>query len=652
MLDFIRGRSQSLVIKLVFGIIIIVFVFWGVGNLSGTSSGALAVVNGENISVKDFADQFRSLLEQERRRNPGILHDENALKQLKANVLNAVIASRLLLQEAERLGMIVTPHELRAFIGGMALFQDDSGAFDPQRYKAILGSQNISPGSFEARYSEEILQAKLTRLVATSAKISPEEARGLAAFSLEARTAEYVLFRPENYAGQVNLTEEEIAQAYETGKEGFRRPPLADLEYLILTPKALAKGYPVSEEDASAYYEANSELFQLADVYLSRHIFLAAPPDESGDGNVAKIAEARKTAENIAQQLKDGADFAELARMYSQDTVSAENGGMLGWIEVGKAGSKEFDEAAFALAPGQTSEPVRTAMGFHIIRLEDKKQGGVIPFAEVKENIIAELARKKADADFSGTRKAAEDALVLNTPLAEIAQKFRTEVQETGQIPQSTALEILNLHSDSRAVLENALFAALSDSLEAASRPALPVPLDIVDGIALVRIKDVKPSIIPDLAEVREGIADRLRLDKGKELARTAAEEALPSFTGEIAPKGFKAAVQKTGGALLRASVAVEPELGRSGELVDSLFFSTNKAWLPKVHETEKGFVIARVASIEPLSGKALEEAGKAFLIQGADFRERTLSAALLRNLWDSAEIEVYYDRLDMLVMR
>lgn len=652
MLDFIRGRSQSLVIKVIFGIIIIVFVFWGMGNLSGTSSGALAVVNGENISVKDFADQFRILVEQEKRRNPGILNDENALKQFKSNVLNSVIASRLLLQEAERLGMIVTPHELRALIGGIALFQDDSGAFDPQRYKSILRSQNISPGSFEAQYNEEILQAKLARLIATSAKISPEEARGLAAFSLEARTAEYVLFRPEDYAGQVNLSEEEIAQAYEAGKEGFRRPPLADLEYLILTPKALAKGYPVSDEEAAAYYEANSELFQLADIYLSRHIFLAAPPEESGNENAAKIAEARKAAENIVRQLKDGADFAELARIYSQDKVSSENGGMLGWIEVGKVGSKEFDEAAFALAPGQTSEPVRTAMGFHIIRLEDKKQGSAIPFDEVKESIVAELARKKADADFSETRKAAEDALVLNTPLAEIAQKFQTEVQKTGPLPQNEALALLNLHSDSRAILENALFAALSDSVEDASRPALPVPLDIVDGIALVRIREVRPSVVPDLAEVRETIADRLRLDKGRELARAAAEEALPAFTGETAPKSFRDAVQKTGGTLLRASVAVEPELGRSEELVDSLFFSTNKAWLPRVHETEKGFVIARVASIEPLSGKALEEGEQAFLIQGANFRERNLSTALMRNLWDSAEIEVYQDRLDMLVAR
>lgn len=646
MLDDIRSKAQSWGVKVIFGIIIVVFVFWGVGNMGGTSAGSLAVVNGENVSPRDYVRTLRAYEAQELKRTPDLLTNAEKFNEFKRAILNEMIMGKLRLQEARRLGLVVTPHELKTVIAALPVFQDASGKFDPELYKRILSAQNVNPGEYEASLAEDILDEKLMRYVGMGAGISEAETEKLFTFSLEKRFADYVLFSPAEYRTKVELSEEDITRYYDTHKESFRLPARAKIEYLKLTPETLAGGYDVSDEEAGEYYTKNITKYQNPESFQSRHIFIPAPPEGSTEPGAEKaIADAKATIDEVLAKLKAGGDFGDLARAYSQDAESAQIGGMLNWLSVGQTGSKEFDAAALALKPGQVSAPVRSGYGFHIIRLEDKKPAHTTPFDEVKPDIKAELAKGKADADFEAVQKAADDGLAMNTPFAELAKKFHVNVEETAMVSQNELEKKLALHSDSRQNFVDAIA-----SVAASGAPsAIPVPLNTSDGLCLIRIAEAKASEIPPMGGVRERIIADLQTDRSRLLARTAAEEALPSFTGQDVPAAYKGKVTQSA-AVIRVFPGVEP-LGTVPDLVDALF-SSSGAWLPQVYETPQGPVIARLAKTEPVSKEDWEQRKGIYIAQNKQYWENEARAAFMENLLAAAKIEISQQILDSVSAR
>ena len=177
MLDFIRNKAQSFGVKLIFGLIIVVFVFWGVGNVGQAPKGSLAVVNGEGVTVQDFNKLFKRAVEEQKKTSPDLLSDPAKFKIFKQQVLAQVIMSRLRLQEAARIGLTVTPHELKRVLAGFSVFQDAAGKFDPEAYKRVVASQGLTQGEFESEYSDSLLEEKLMRGVVMSVDVTEAEAR-------------------------------------------------------------------------------------------------------------------------------------------------------------------------------------------------------------------------------------------------------------------------------------------------------------------------------------------------------------------------------------------------------------------------------------------------------------------------------------------
>lgn len=595
MLNTIRNKAQSFGVKLIFGIIIIVFIFWGVGNMNVMSSGALATVNGENITVRDFGKLLNVTVETEKQRQPDITSNPEKFEALKRQVLMEMIYGVLLQQEAKRLGIIVTPHELKASIDKFQVFHDDKGVFDAERYKAVLTANKLTPGEFEDSQRRMLLEGKVMRAVSFSAGISEAEAKEHYRFVLEKRTVEYVLFSNLEYGDKAEVTDEEIGAYYEAHADTFKTPLRGDIEYLVITPESLAKGYPVSDEEVEEYYTANEEAFQRPANFQVRHIYISCPPDDLEVENAEQIiADAKKTIEDVAAKLKTGGDFSELAKEFSQDEESKDTGGMLGWLEPGQSGSKVFDDTAFALEPGQISEPVRTEFGFHIIRLEGKRAAYTVPLVEAKNSIINQLGREKAEADFSAVEKKAEDTLALGGSFADLAGSLKMEAPTSGLLPLNDLEKLLNLHSDSRQALADSLTAAAASG----AGSTIPMPLNSAGGIALVRIIKAEPPVLRPLDEVRADIVAALKSAKAPELAKAAAEQALPAFTGTDAPEGFKDKIA-TSKPLMRVFPTVEP-LGLAPSLVEGVFNSSGQ-WLPRVYETPQGMVIARTASVSPV---------------------------------------------------
>ena len=659
MLDIIRTRAQSFAIKLIFGVIIVVFIFWGVGNIGKDSTGSLATVNGETITAQEFGKVFSRAVEAQRQKDPELTTDAERFKRFKQQVLGEIVLMRLREQEAVRLGLSVTPYELMKVIGALPVFQDASGKFDKDLYIKLLAAQKMTPGEFEAEYSRQLLDEKLQRYIAMSVGVSEFEAKNLYSFSLEKRKAEYVLFSAADYKDKAAVSAEEVAAYYAANKEKFRTPVRANVEFVRLTPDALAAGYPVSDQELKDFYEKNKESFKEPARYESRHIFVACPPDGSAEpGAEEKIAKARATIMEADKKLKSGAEFGALAATYSEDQQSAKEGGMLGWMDKGQIGAKEFEDAALAMKPGTVSEPIRTAYGFHIIKLEDKKDASTKQLEEVKAAITAELGKEKADADFQKVQKAAEDALTMGTPLADIASKFKVKVASTGLLPLTEVEASLAPHKDSRQMLENSVasLAAASASPSTnstAKAPApvvIPVPLNVVDGIALVRVVEAQPSVIPSLESMKESIVSTLKDGKALELARSAAKEALPAFNGTVVPDAWKGKVQ-TSKAVARVFPEVAP-LGNLPALAEAMFSAPKGVWLSKVYDTANGAVIARTSDIEPVSDAEWTSLKGIFMAQLQQSKQQDAVEAFMQNVIANAKVEQSTEMLDKMTLR
>lgn len=641
MLDMIRTKTQSFVVKLIFGIIILVFIFWGVGNFSVGSGGLLAKVNGYSIMEPEFGKAFGWAFQAQQKANPDLLSDEAKLKEFKQAVLEQLIGARLRLQEAEKLGLLVTPHELKQYIDTFGAFQDESGKFDAERYKIVLAANRISPGEFEDDSRDTLLEAKLMRYVSLSGGLSEEEAKQLFAFLLEKRTAQYVLFSPASFVSRIELGDDEINAFYENNKERFRTPLRADIEYLLLTPESLAAAYPVTGEEVEVFYNENLDGYKRPASYQARHIFIASPPDGSSEpGADEAIAKAGAKLAEVKAKLKAGEDFSAVATQYSEDPQSAEAGGWLGWIEAGSPGAKELDQAALALKPGEVGDPVRSPVGYHIVRLEDKKAAHTVPLVEVRNSIEARLSREKAEADLENAHKLAEDGLNMGSPLADIGKNVKAEVKSSGFVSQEELEKLLGLHNDSRLLLADALAKAAVDG----QPDTIAVPLNVSNGSALVRVVTARPSEIPPLAEVKEIITAELQADKARETADKEAAAALPAFIGKDLPEAYKdmAAVSQPA---IRVFPAVEP-LGVAQGIVDAIFDSAG-AWLPRVYESPKGPVIVRTESVLAVTEEEWAQLKDIFIAQNQQQAAAAAMQAFELDMYGRARVERYYDRLD-----
>jgi parvulin-like peptidyl-prolyl isomerase len=205
----------------------------------------------------------------------------------------------------------------------------------------------------------------------------------------------------ERILRQNNLTEEQAAQILQRqGRtlESFKRELRQAVELHLQTERLrdLVVG-PIepTEQELSAYLEAHREDYDTPEEVHARHILIRVPEGASE----AEIAQAKKQIEDIKKELENGADFAELAKKYSQDPGSAPNGGDLGFFRRGQM-VREFEDAAFSLEPGQISDPVRTQFGFHLIKVEEKKPAQHPELAQIRERVLKDYIAAERDRRF------------------------------------------------------------------------------------------------------------------------------------------------------------------------------------------------------------------------------------------------------------
>ncbi|MDR2694902.1 MAG: SurA N-terminal domain-containing protein [Deltaproteobacteria bacterium] len=580
MLDYIRLNAQSWGIKAAFGIIILVFVFWGVGRMHGTPPTVAAIVNDETIHAQELAREIQRMEENIRAGYPSVTSEQLRSLNLQQQAEQMLIAGALLRQEAQRTGFSVTPLELRGTIEKNPVFHGEKGEFDPKTYLRILELQRTTPGSYEGRIRQDLLVQKLYNAITAPVEVSEAEARMLFHFSQERRQFSYLLFPSGDYLGQAAPGEDEVRAEYESKRAAFVLPAASDVDYVLVTVQSLAKPDSVDTAEAAAWYERNQAAAMQPERMHLRHILLRLP----ADAPESEVQKARRELESTAAKLKKGADFATLARQQSQDPGSAQNGGDLGWVQRGRT-VPEFEQAALALKPGQCSEPVRTEFGLHLVKMEAYEEQRTRSFDEMRAEIRVLLAEQKAAEQLRDVLDALIEASIIGTPLGEAAGAHGLEVRNTGF---STAVELqARLGVDAKG-------AATLLAAPAGSSPDTPLEVKTPEGTGFIvaKIRAAVPEKMREPAEVKEEIVAGLTRQKARALALAAAERTRVDMGDGRLPAALAARVKQSAPVGRTGPVA---DLGADEQLLRAVFSAQAGVWLDKAFAVEQGAVLLRL---------------------------------------------------------
>ncbi len=416
MLGIMRKYKQSIIIKFVFGVIVLsfigtIFLVWGRGGdkLSGSSAYA-ARVNGTKIPVEEFQRSYyrlRNIYEQiyGKSLSPEI-EKQMGIRKL---ALNSLIDNTLVRAEAKRMGIKVSKDEVRAAIAAMPEFQKN-GAFDLQQYQQVLQMNRLTPKDFEESKKEELLIKKTRQQIEAKAQVSDDEA--LQAFKKEHDKVElqFVAFSPADTKGEVKLSEQDLNAYLQSHPEQFKAPEEVSIAYCVVDPARAAAKTTVTDEEAQTFYQKNIDRYQGKGGILP---FTEVKDRAKADALKAKMArDAYETAADALNKNMKTGDLAAAATALGAKmletplfTAAAPPAAL--------AGEAEVVTRAFALKQGELGGPVETSRGIYLLKLKEKQPAAVPPLAKIRaqveraaaEDKSRELAKKKADESLAALAK-------------------------------------------------------------------------------------------------------------------------------------------------------------------------------------------------------------------------------------------------------
>ncbi|PMH41875.1 peptidylprolyl isomerase [Vibrio sp. 10N.286.49.B3] len=499
MMERLREGVNSIAVKIILGLIICSFVFAGVGSyLVDSGNNSAAKVGNAEISMGEFEQAYQN----ERNRMQAqmgdyfaqLLADPAYVASFRKSVLDRMINDLLLEQHAESLGLRVSDAQIRSMILDMPQFHSD-GKFDQDIYQSALRRAGFSAESFAEYLRRDAVRSQLLTALESSDFSLPGEVDAQNALLTQTRDIRTLTLSSTELAQNVQLSDEDIQQAYQDNSARYTRPEQMKVAYIELSAEQLKAQIDISDEDAQLYYEEHLDKYSSEEQRKVSHILV------QGDD------EAK--AQAILDELNAGADFAALAEEKSDDFGSADQGGDLGWIERDVM-DPTFEAAAFELQnAGDRTGLVKSAFGYHIIQLDDVKASAAQPFADVAADIKAELTDEEAVDQFYALQTELERvAFEYPDSLDDSAEAVQQPIHTTDFISQNNAPELLSTPAVMQALrsLEVKEDGLNSDVIEVAP-----------EHIIVVRVEDTRAEQVLPLDEVKEQVVAELSRLKGEQ---------------------------------------------------------------------------------------------------------------------------------------
>lgn len=515
MLQIIRDRAQSWIAWVIVILIIIPFALWGINQyFDGGKEISAAKVNG--IEISQQALQQAVYQQQERLREmlganyrPDMFPEE----QMRQQVLEGMIERELLVQMSAGSGMRIPDVILAATIRSIPAFQEN-GEFSQGAYERAVRMRGMNSAGFETELRRDLLSQQLYSGLARSDFATATERQHQQLLESQRRDVGYLVIPVAGSEGKVAVSDEEVQAFYDEQGRLFMQPEQVKVNYLELAAKNFAKDIKVGEDELRARYQGQIANYQTPEQRRARHILITLAPD----ADAAAVDAAQAKATELLAKLRSGGSFADLAKKHSQDPGSAAQGGDLGLFGRGIM-DPAFEDAVFALKPGELSEPVRSAFGLHLIRLEEVSGGKTKSFDEVREQLLAELRNERAEQQFY------EQAEQLANLTYEHPDTLEEAARQLGLTVQSSELFTRRGGKDLWAN-PKLVAAAFHEDVLARSNNSEPVEVD-KNHLVVLRVAEHQPEVRRPLAQVKAEIVTRLRRDKAATEARAMATDVL-----------------------------------------------------------------------------------------------------------------------------
>jgi peptidyl-prolyl cis-trans isomerase D len=558
-LDAMRRHKNWL--KWSLALVCLAFVLFYIPAISDSLRGAdaasadtIAKVQGQEITAGEYRRTYQAQLQAVRSAYGGNM-SEQLFKQLGMDqqIIMQLVDERAALAEANRIGIDANDEEVRQRILAYPAFQENGAFIGEQRYQQLLRMQRMTSSEFEANVRRQLIVEKLRASVTDWLSVPDAELEREYQRRNNKVKLSVVSFTADTFRSQVNAGDAEIAAYFSAHTEDFKIPEKRKVRYLLIDVDALRAKVVVPSADIERAYNASIDSYSTPEQVRASHILLKTEGKDD--------AAVKAKAEDVLKQAKAGADFAALAKKYSEDEESAKNGGDLDYFGKGKM-VPEFDQAAFAMTPGQISDqPVKTQFGYHIIKLVDKKAATTRTLAEVRQQINDQLSYERAQAQAADLAESLAKQIAKPADLDRVAKAQGLSVQESGFFARDEPILGVGPSPEAAARAFEMKQGDVSGALRASR------------GFVFETLVAKQDPYVPKLDEVKDRVRDEVVKQKARDLSKQKA--------GEIAAK-LKAAsdFEKTAKAAgveaktteLIARDAPIPEIGNAPAVQDAAF--------------------------------------------------------------------------------
>jgi peptidyl-prolyl cis-trans isomerase D len=631
MYDLVHKHKR--IAQFILALIMIPFAFFGVDYYFRGSGGVgeVAKFDGGKITEAEFAQAIRDQQEQLRRSAQGVDPAILDNPEVRLNLVQQLLRERLVEKKGTDLHFRVSNADVFERIAADPRFRDGD-RFSLDVYKNLLRQAGIAEPAFEDSIRRQILAERVVDPISRGGVVPKASAVAFMNLVEQQREVESANIDVEAFAKDVTVDAAQEKAFYDANAAAFKTPEEAKFEYVVLTQDALLAQVAVTPDEVKAQYDSAAKTYRQEEQRQAAHILIAVKPDASE----AERAAAKKTAEEIAAQAKaNPAKFGDLAKQRSQDPGSAPQGGDLGSNPRGTM-VKAFDDAVFAMKPGEIAGPVQTEFGWHVIHLVGVTPETARSFDEVKSQIEADLKRQKVGQKFAAAADQFQNLVYEQADsLAPVAKALGLTIQTSPLVTRAQAQQI----ALGSAKLVQAL---LSPESIAAKRNTDAI--EVGNGAMMAaRLIEYKPSVVRPFDDVKAEIHRQLVRQTASDLARKSGRDKLA-----LLEQGKS---DKEAGVVFSKPVALvrnRPQPGFTNEAITRIF-QLDAAKLPAYAGTageSGGFSIYRLVKVIAPPDVDAEKVAAARARIG-EMQNRELFDAYVNTLRAKAKVEINQANLE-----
>lgn len=498
MLTALRSKSGGIVAKIFIALLAGSFAVWGIEDmLRGGNSETLAKVGDREIGSYEFSEAFnRQLSVYSRRIGETVTPDRARELGLDRQILGDLMRDAALDSQAAALGIIMPERAVAQRVADSPQFQGANGSFNADSFRNLLRQNGFSEEQFFATERAGMTRQVISQPLTTQAVVPNTLVELIWKHRTEQRDATYFEFTLPDDAKQP--TDADLKALYDENKALFTEPERRSMAIVALTPEAIMAGIEVSEDDLKRQYEATKKQLALAET----RTVLQIPFDNEADA----IAAARK--------IKDGTSFEDIAREQGKTEADIS----LGTVAKSAIPDPAVAEAAFALADGAVSDPVKSRFSTVLLKAKVVGTGGAKSLDEMRDELTTAVRAAKARDQLLDLHDKFEDARASGASLEEAAAEIGIKVANVGPVALN------GTDKDGKAVVVPGHSNSLATSFDTEIGLEISPLTDGDDGFTWLETRDIVETAVPAFNDIKSKVADTWKAREAASATRKKAE--------------------------------------------------------------------------------------------------------------------------------